>query len=140
MKIFQKIKNWFAPKYMGQQVGPFYKDDAAILNRLAWDNLIMHASNGKQYWYYFPVDANDVDVVRYLLNRNGIWAQQHNSKYCVDRFGKKRLSFRLKTSYFIDNPDVEKFVRLVSKSYSYDEKMIMEQINGIHAQIKQMQR
>lgn len=74
------IKNLFTPRVVPHN--EFDADaDAKLLSLMASDAKYMRARNGVKYYYYFPVNADDINVAKMIMKRNGIKVRTHVSHY-----------------------------------------------------------
>lgn len=110
MKFFEIVKDYFAPAYSNKFANSV--EDSKILSQLAKDALFLRASNGKDYYYYFPKGRTNIGVAQYLLRRNGISAKKHNSKYYYEgclvlRVPKNTVYRNAKLKTFIESIDVD---------------------------------
>jgi len=135
----QRIKNWFHPRGVVVPVEHNAADDAELLSCLCDEVLNLRARNGRHYWYYFPTNAEKLDVVKYLLNRNGVHPKVHFSYYCA--YGNLgRLSLRLRTWYFLRNPNVKKFVDSINNKVAASPSVLEQKIATIRSEMGQRQK
>lgn len=109
--------------------------DARLLANIVDEARYLHARNGRNYWYYFIRDVKDRDVVRFLLYRNGLKPEFHNSRYAYST--RTRPAFRCAQSDILANNYASIFVRMVAASFaemSADE--IQANIDTVKSEIK----
>lgn len=88
--------------------------DALLLAHMVEETCYLRASNGQTYWYYFMSDEKNRDVVRFLLYRNGLKPEFHNSRYRYSTH--TRPAFRCVKSDIFANSTARNFVRMVKES------------------------
>lgn len=88
--------------------------DARLVANMVDEARYLHARNGRNYWYYFIRDVKDRDVIRFLLYRNGLKPEFHNSRYAYSTH--TRPAFRCVQSDILANNNASNFVDLIQLS------------------------
>ena len=86
MKLYknvQIIKNFLElSKKDAQDVEINVDQDAQELWALSAEKISkIRASNGKLYYYYRPLDVNDIERAKLLMKRNGLHPKVHKSNF-----------------------------------------------------------
>lgn len=109
----QSIKSWFKKPVTGAVVGNDFGADADLIRELG-QCVFLEKSDGASYFYCFPYNAKNKDVLKYLFRRNGINMDYHQSRYLVYKHGPLRFALRVCTTYFTSNPAVLEFAELLT--------------------------
>ena len=121
MTFFDTIKNYFAPGYDKRLVDSF--KDAELLSSLSREAGFIVASNKKEYYYYFPLEDNDINLARFLFRRNGIPMQVHVSTYHYH----PQKALRVLRNSVVKNEARKRFIESVDTE---NVKMLQDEINA----------
>ena len=89
------------------------QQDIKLLANIARFSCYMRAQNGNVYWYYVPKNSLDIDVAKYLFERNGVIPTFRNSRY--GDYNKRNPVLRMKQSYVQNNKRVSKFMESIKQ-------------------------
>lgn len=89
-------------------------NDARALASMASYIMTMVANDGHHYWYLFMNDIKDRDVIRFLMRRNGLMPEFHQSNYFMD----SRPVFRVRLRYISSWPNLQHFIKRVDDCHN----------------------
>lgn len=89
-------------------------NDARALASMASYIMTMVANDGHRYWYLFMNDIKDRDVIRFLMRRNGLTPEFHQSNYFMD----SRPVFRVRLCQILSCPNQQQFVRRIDDCHN----------------------
>lgn len=131
MKLFESIKNYFAPGYDKRLIKPV--EDARILSAIGKDSTYLTASNGFRYYYYFTQDEKDTSVAKFLMRRNGVKVKTHTSKY----YYVPKVCLRIRTVELNKLPKAKLFVESIDSSLPFsDAEELQQKIAIVRNQMK----
>lgn len=109
--VAYNIRDFFSPRPV-LPCGSQMSDAHLLANMVAvrW----LRARNGRNYWYFFIHDIKNRDVIRFLLYRNGLKPEFHNSRYAY--VTRTCPVFRCEKSAIVANSIASDFVELVRLS------------------------
>ena len=116
LKFIEVIKDYFAPAYSSKFSNP--EQDAKILSQIGMDSLFLNASNGRNYYYYFPKAPAHLYLAQYLLRRNGINVRTHNSRYFYD----PRKALRIPKAEVVNNQAKKDFIESIDVGANFFEE------------------
>ena len=96
------------------------KQDARALAAMSIGVSHLRASNGQAYWYFFLKDINDRDLVRFLMQRNGLKPEFHMSKYY--EYVGKTPAFRVRMTDISKYYYLGKFTNDIKMFFDSEEK------------------
>ena len=109
--------------------------DAKMLSAMCAETVTMTASNGRTYWYFFPLGAADNEIVRYLMERNGVVPTFRMSRY--GRYnGDRRAAFRISEDYLLQHPHILNFVEKIRPVANRQAGVTPEQIQLLRQAMK----
>ena len=88
--------------------------DARALVYMASHIMTTIASDNNHYWYLFMNDIKDRDVIRFLMRRNGLRPEFHNSQFFMD----SRPVFRVRLREIVSWPQQQNFVKKIDEYYN----------------------
>lgn len=108
MNFFEIVKDYFSSSRCAKFANPV--EDAKVLSAIAKESIYLKASNGVQYYYYFPQDKKNIYIAKYLMVRNGVKVKVHNSKY----YYVKHKALRIPRSKLERNSRIKNFVESIN--------------------------
>ncbi len=92
---------------------PDAEQDIELLAAMCAQAMYLYSRNGLYYWYYFLRSKDNVDVAQFLLQRNGIFAEPHKTRY----MGARNLVLRVPYRAFSKSPVHHEFLNSVNDTY-----------------------
>lgn len=89
------------------------ESDISTLIEMAYDIRFMQASNGRDYFYYFVNDPEDLTTIRGLLKKHGLNPSFHLSKY----YFSETPSFRVRQLALSFNSRGRQFAEELEQQY-----------------------
>lgn len=128
MKLYknvQTIKDFFGSSNNATQDVEFNADkDAKELWVLSAEKISkIRASNGKLYYYYRPLDVNDIERAKLLMKRNGLHPKVHKSNF----FMVKRTVLRVLVKDVDTKKECIEFIKKVNANILTTEDVVKQQ-------------
>ncbi len=144
MRLFnlvQRVKYSLRRAFYKPVVGITPNMDVKMLSEMCEEVHVFRATDGGLYWYYFPASAENMSVIEYLLNRNGVMPTFRMSRNFAG-FGNFRPAFRLSQKYLVRHPVVNDFVAKIQERSIYNDEaaVIQQQIEKIRNQMGARQK
>ncbi len=130
MKLYknvQIIKNFLeSSKKDAQDVEINVDQDAKELWALSAEKISkIRASNGKLYYYYRPLDVNDIERAKLLMKRNGLHPKVHKSNF----FMVKRTVLRVLVKDVDTKPECIDFIKKINNNVLSTEDFFNKQLS-----------
>lgn len=86
MKIYKSIEyiKKFFKKTDVPVNNPFEKEDITLLYSMCFEAMYVIATNGVEYFYYTPINDLNLDVIKFVMKRNGLKPKIHTTSYYIN--------------------------------------------------------
>lgn len=132
-KGIEYIKDFFSGKKVSNTPNPFKEEDIDLLVEMRIDARYLKAKNGIRYFYYRINDDYNIDVAKFLMQRNGLNARTHKSSY----YTWKPTILRIPKREIDKSKEKKEFIEKISYTSKTMGKDIEERIKSIRNQMHQ---
>lgn len=131
----EAVKGAWRRHFVTVPAGNTPAEDARLLAAMCAESRTMVASDGYRYWYYFPMVPADGDVIRHLMERNGITPTFRLSKYGMFGSGR-RAAFRVSHSYLLNSGGCLDFVKSIPTFGRPEQRTrVLDKINAVRNEL-----
>lgn len=123
-KNVQKIKNFFSSDKNIININVNADKDAKELWRLSAEKISkIRASNGKMYYYYRPLDLNNIERAQLLMKRNGLKTKAHKTNFWFT----KQTVLRVLAKDVEAKPSCIEFIKKINANLLTTEEVLNQQ-------------
>ena len=131
-KSVEYIKNLFKKTDVPVD-NPFEKEDIILLSSMCYEARYIVATNGGKYFYYTPVDESKMNVLKFVMKRNGLNPKVHNTSYYI----RPRKILRVPYNGIKNNDRYIKFTDAVINNYMRKDKDVDLLLRKVEEQMSQ---
>lgn len=131
-KSVEYIKNLFKKTDVPVD-NPFEKEDIILLSSMCDEARYVVATNGVEYFYYTPVDESKMNVLMFVMKRNGLKPKVHNTNYYI----RPRKILRVPYNGIKNNDRYIKFTDAVINNYMRKDKDVDLLLRKVEEQMSQ---
>lgn len=131
-KSVEYIKNLFKKTDVPVD-NPFEKEDIILLSSMCYEARYVIATNGVEYFYYTPINDLNLDVIKFVMKRNGLKPKIHTTSYYIS----PRKILRIPYNTLNNNNNCIRITDSIISNYMREDKNVNLLLRKVEEQMSQ---